>query len=114
MARAGARNRLITLSRDGVQTGTNDFNEPVYGPAVTFDRLASRHDVSDGEKVAAGQVGAFLMTRFAVLSDPETRAVTPAYRLSHDGAAYNILGVKETSEGRQRFIEITTVRDADS
>lgn len=113
MARGGERNRLITLSRDGEEIGRNELNEPIYGPPITFDRLASRSDVSDGERFAAGQIGSFLMTRFVVLSDPETRDVTPVYRLTHGGGAYNIKGVKEANGGRHQFIEITAVRDAD-
>lgn len=113
MVGSGARTRLITLSRDGEKIGENEFNEPIYGNPVSFERLASRLDASDGERFSAGQVGSFRMSRFVVLSDPETRAVTPVYRLDHEGASYNIVGVKEVSEGRHRFIEITSVRDAD-
>lgn len=113
MVGAGERTRLVTLFRDGVETGRNEYNEPIYGPAVSFERLARREDTSDGERLAAGQVGSFLMTRFVVLSDPDTRAVTPVYSLVHEDTKFNIQGVKETKDGRHRLIEITAVRDAD-
>lgn len=113
MAGSGTRTRLITLSRDGAEMGRNEFNEPVYGPAVRFDRLASREDASDGERFAAGQIGSFLMARFVVLSDPDTRRITPVYRLVHEGASFNITSVKEAMGGRRQFIEITATKDAD-
>lgn len=113
MPGAGNRTWLITLTRDGARTGEDEYNAPIYGAPVSFDRLAERKDVSDGERFAAGQVGASLMTRFVVLSDADTRGVTPVYRLTHDGATWNILGTKETKDGRNHFIEITAVRRAE-
>ena len=76
-------------------------------------RWAERNDLSDGERVAAGQVGSYLMSRFKIRSDSQTRTVTAKDRLSHDDAFWNIKGVKEAKGGRSRFIEITAVRDAD-
>lgn len=113
MPGAGKRNRLITLSRDGEQTGTDEFNAPVFGPPITFDRLASREDAADSERFAAGQVGASLLSRFVVLSDDQTRAITPVYRLVHHGDTWNIFGLKETRDGRNRFIEITAAKRAE-
>jgi head-tail adaptor len=74
---------------------------------------AMRRDVSDGEKLATGQVGARLQSRFTVRSSNSTRTITPQDRVSHDGAFWEIVGVKETPDGRNRFIEITAVKDAD-
>lgn len=113
MTRSGTRTRVITLSCDGEKIGTNAMNEPVYGPPITFARLAGRSDVSDSERFAAGQVGAFRSTRFIVLSDPDTRKITPAYRLTHEELEYNIVGVKETLDGRHQAIEITATCEAD-
>lgn len=113
MAGAGALDRRITLERDGEEIGRDQWNEIIYSDPVSFTLWASRKDVSDAERFAAGQTGATLQSRFRVRSSQRTRAVTPVYRLVHDDATWNILGVKETAEGRKRFLEITAIREAD-
>ncbi|WP_404861860.1 phage head closure protein [Georhizobium sp. MAB10] len=113
MTTAQELDRRITLQADGVEIGRDAVNEPIYGDPVNLTVWASRRDVSDGERAAAGQVGATLQSRFVVRSSTATRAVTPIYRLIHEGATWNISGVKETQDGRRRFIEITATKDAD-
>lgn len=105
--------RRITISRPGTQTGTDAFGHPVYGPPVEFSVWAARRDVSDSEKATAGTISSSLMTRFVVRSSSQTRGIKPSHGLTHEGAAYNIMGVKETADGRRRFLEITCVRSAD-
>jgi SPP1 family predicted phage head-tail adaptor len=113
MPGAGALDRRVTLSQPGAATGANALNEPVLAAPTVTTVWARRQDVSDGERLAAGQVGAHRMTRFVVRSTTATRAVTPRAVLKHEGKTYNILGIKETAEGRARFLEITAVMDAD-
>ncbi|MBB4185828.1 SPP1 family predicted phage head-tail adaptor [Sinorhizobium terangae] len=112
MPGAGKLDRRITIERE-TETGRNEVNEPVYEWTALTTVWARRRDASDGEREAAGQVGSTLMTRFVVRSSSVTRTVTPVDRLNYSDATWNILGVKETEEGRNRFIEITAIRDAD-
>lgn len=74
-------------------------------------------DASDGEKIAADQKTATLVCRFVVRSSTMTRDVTPKDRLICRAfgveEAFEILGKKETTEGRNRFIEITAVARVD-
>jgi SPP1 family predicted phage head-tail adaptor len=104
--------RRVTIQR--ATTVYDEFNEPVETWSDVATVWARRRDVSDGEKQAAGQVGAVLMSRFTVRSSTTTRALLPTDVLSHDGGAWNIQGIKEADEGRNRFIEITAIRDADN
>ncbi|RVG20291.1 phage head closure protein [Sinorhizobium meliloti] len=101
----------ITIQRATVVY--DEFNSPVETWSDLATVWARRRDVSDGEKVAAGQVGATLMSRFTVRSTTTTRDMKPTDRLNYDGAIWNIHGLKEADEGRNRFIEITAIRDAD-
>lgn len=110
MPGAGDLDRRITIQR--YTSTTNDFNEEVKSWADLTTVWAMRRDASDGERVTAGKEGAFLMSRFTVRSSSKTRTVTPADRLSYDGAVWNIRGAKETQDGRKRFIEITATRKA--
>lgn len=53
------------------------------------------------------------MSRFTVRSSATTRDVKATDRLNYDGGIWNIQGLKEADEGRNRFIEITAIRDVD-
>lgn len=109
---AGSLDRRITIQRltEGAQNG---FGEPAETWADLTTVWASREDVRDSEKVAAGQRDTALMSRFVVRSSSVTRTVTAIDQLSYDGGVWNIQGVKETKDGRKRFIEITATRDSD-
>ncbi|UUP19509.1 phage head closure protein [Nitratireductor thuwali] len=112
MPGAGKLDRKITIRR--FTSVPNEFNEPVETWSDFLPNIwARREDVSDGEKFAAGQVGSSLRSRFVIRSSTASRTVTPVDRLVHEGSTYNIHGVKETKEGRRRFIEITAVKDND-
>lgn len=87
----------------------NDFNEPVVTWSVVVRVRAKRRDASDGEKVSAGQLGATLMTRFVIRSTVTTRNVLPTDRIRHDDRLWNIIGIKQADEGRNRFLEITAI-----
>ncbi|NVP55967.1 phage head completion protein [Mycoplana rhizolycopersici] len=98
--------RAITVLRFD-ESARNTLNEAVgvWVPVVAV--RASRRDVSDGERSAAGTVGAYLQARFVVRSSVNTRGIVPSDMLRHEGKDWDIKGIKETSEGRHRFLEIT-------
>lgn len=111
---AGDLDRKVTIQR--FTSVPNEFNEPVETWADFKTVRAMRRDVSDRQRVemmAAGQVGAFQVSRFTIRSTSETRTITPVDRLVHDGKTWAIHGIKEADEGRYRFLEITAVKDAD-
>lgn len=105
---AGDLDRRITLRR---KTETNTG----LGVTMTWADLgtvwASRKDVSDGEKMAAGGVMATLAARFVVRSSTLTRGLTPKDALIEGGKTFQIMGVKEM--GRRDFLEITAEARAD-
>lgn len=104
--------RRITIQR-AVSAGANALNEQ----AAIWENYAiiwaRRRDVSDGERDAAGQRGGFLMSRFVVRSTSSTRDLRMIDRIVAEGLPWNIHGIKEADEGRNRFIEITAVRKVD-
>lgn len=110
MPGAGDLDRRIVIER--ATSTTNSFNEPVLTWGTYATIWASRSDVSDGERNAAGQVGSYLMSRFVIRSSPTTRAIKPSDRVSYDGI-WNIHGIKQTQDGRNRFLELTCAKDAD-
>jgi SPP1 family predicted phage head-tail adaptor len=112
MRGAGSLDRRITIQRatEGAQDG---FGHPAMTWVSLTTVWASRADVSDGERVAAGQRDTSLMSRFVIRSSAIARTVTAIDRISYDGAIWQIKGVKETGAGRLRFIEITAVKDSD-
>jgi head-tail adaptor len=114
MPGAGKLDRRITIER--FTYTVNDFNERVgdFEPFVTV--WAQRRDTSDvvkTEVLGAGQLGSFLLSHFIVRSSTQAKTITPADRIAYDGETWNIKGVKEAAAGRNRFIEITAVRDLD-
>lgn len=100
---AGALDRLIQFRRAGLSDdGFNqhetwaDYGAPVW---------ASRTDVRDSEKVAAGQEVATLMSRFVVRWSGFTAGISPADRFTCDGRDWEVAGIKEI--GRRQWIEVT-------
>ena len=108
---AGDLDRRIVIERltEGAQNG---FGEPAETWATLTTVWASRSDIKDAEKVSAGQRDTALMSRFVVRSSAATRSLTSIDRINYQGI-WNIHGVKETGQGRKRFIEITAARDSD-
>ena len=90
----------FTLVDDGFQTVEEwaDHGTPLR---------ASRRDVSDQERAAAGWIEATREARFTIRSSGFTRDLTPKDRLTHDGLTFDIQGIKEAWLGRFRFLEIT-------
>lgn len=83
---------------DGL-TEVDGFGDP--GPEV----WAGKVDVSDAERLRAGQVSSTLTRRFVVASMALTRAITPKDRLVYDGVDYEIYSIKEI--GIRWRLEIT-------
>jgi head-tail adaptor len=106
MPSIGELDRRITVRRL-MEVGRNPYNEPIYEMADFTTVWAGRTDVSDAEKSAAGMVGSVLLSRFVVRSTPITREIVHTDTLAHDGAEWNIDGIKQTRDGRDRFLEIT-------
>ncbi len=111
MTKPGDLDRRIVIERATVTQ--NAFNEDVETWATYATLSAGRKDISDGEKLAGGQVGSSLSSRFVIRSSPKSKAIKPSDRLNYDGAVWSIFGIKETAEGRNRFLEITAARDLD-
>lgn len=84
----------------------NTLNEPVKVWAKFAEVFANRKDVSDGEKLAAGQLGSSIVARFIIRSSTAARTVSPLDRIIHDGKTWEITGVKQADLGRNRFVEI--------
>lgn len=111
---AGDLDREVTIQR--ATATTNEYNEEILAWADFKTVRAMRRDASDRQRIemmAAGQVGAFQVSRFTIRSTTETRTITPVDRLVHEGKTWAIHGIKEADEGRYRFLEITAVKDAD-
>ena len=107
---AGRLDRQVIFQR--FTSTTNDLNEAVKTWADLATRWARREDVSDSELVAAGELGASLGARFVVRKDSVTETLTPADRLTHDGATWNIKAVREPRDDRFRqFLEIRAARE---
>jgi len=111
MTTAQDLDRSITVER--FTETSNQLNESVQTWAVLLKVRAKRRDASDGEKVAAGQAGATLMSRFVIRSSIAARNVAPTDRIHHDDKIWNIIGIKQADEGRNRFIEITAITSLD-
>lgn len=106
MTVTGDLDRRITIRRL-MEVGRNDFNEPIYEMADLLSAWASRTDVSDAERHAAASTGNMLLSRFVIRSNETARTLSHTDILFHEGAEWNIDGIKEARDGRRRFIEIT-------
>lgn len=107
-----ARFERATPGRDALGGAAND------GWQALGTVWAAKSDASDAERFAADQKTAVLTSRFVVRSSELTRSVTPADRLviraHRQETAFEILGVKQTKDGRDRFIEITAIARVDA
>lgn len=94
--------------------GGDDGYSAIDGAFVSAGkRWARKLDVSDRERIATQQQGGDVSTRWGLRSDTLTRTITTAWRLRHRGVSYEITGVKETDDGRDVGIELTTLRRDD-
>lgn len=104
--------RIIRLERATVTqdpgSGENVETWATLGPEKIF---ASYTPVSDGEKVAAGEVGSTLMARFVIRYDSAWSSVNPKDRLVFEGRTFDLWGVKEL--GRHEGFELTAAARSD-
>lgn len=104
---AGALDRQVQFLRagrvdDGLQKKTGPFLP--HGGKI----WASKRDVSDSERFAAGSITAGMMTRFQVRWSSFTASIRETDRLSCEGRTYAIVGIKEL--GRRVGFELTCQR----
>ena len=111
MPGAGNLDRRVTMERATVTQDPFGGDQMAWGTIGTV--WARREDASDGERLSASQVNATLISRFVIRSSIMTRGVTPNDRLNYDGGYWDIHGIKETKDGRNRFLEITAMRQSD-
>lgn len=109
----GELNRRIVIMRaeprdDGTATVPGELH-------AIGRRWAKKHDVSDGERLRAGQQAQDLATRFTVVSDSLTRTITGKDVIMLEGVAYQVVATKE-GRGRRHNegIEITCASQPDS
>ncbi|TDX72603.1 head-tail adaptor [Neorhizobium sp. R1-B] len=108
---AGSLKAKIVIQR--ASATPNEFNEQVETWADLYTCRARREDSSSGEKEAAGQVGAFLMARFAIRRSIEADQIRFTDRLVHEDGIWSIKEIKRLKEAPDMFLEITAIRDAD-
>jgi head-tail adaptor len=112
--KAGKLDRKIVIQRY-TSGGVDAFGEDTAGSWGTFITVsATREDVSDSEKVSAGQINAVRMSRFVIRSSINARSVLPTDRVSYDGCIWDIQGKpKETRRGRRQFLEFLAIAQSD-
>ena len=103
--RAGDLDRRIAIER--FTEMRDPFNNPVKSWHELVTVWAAKTDVSDGERLAAQEVGAEISTRFRIRWSPQVSDIDPKDRVRFEGRIYDIAGVKET--GRREGLEISAV-----
>lgn len=107
----GKLDRRVIIERATVTADA--FNEPIPAWTTFATVWASRQDVSDGENISAGRTTAMAASRFVIRNAGTAAGLTTQDRLNYDGI-WNIEGIKETKEGRNRYLELTCTRNADT
>ncbi|RUT32640.1 head-tail adaptor protein [Arsenicitalea aurantiaca] len=110
MIDGGRRDRRIRLER-AVETGRDAMNAAIYAWHEIATVWAEKVDVSDRERMAAGEVAAEITTRFRCDWSPALDGLNPKDRLVMGSAVFDIWGVKEL--GTREGLEITTAKRAD-
>lgn len=110
MTAVGDLDQRITIERVDI-LGIDTFGNPIceWKPLATI--AASRSDVSDTERVAYGAIVSRLVSRFVIRTGGPAASVNSVDRLAYEGVRWEILGVKETKQGRKRFLEITAMKE---
>lgn len=102
--RAGDLDRRVQFQRAALVD--NGFGEVEVFSDHGTPVWAKKTDVSDGERLRAGEVSATLTARFLVRWSEFTADLTPRDRLIYAGATFAIFGIKEVG-GRRVGLEIT-------
>lgn len=106
MTTAGNLDRRIAIKRR-MRVGDDGHGNYIYEWVPLATVSASRADVSDTERAAYGGIVSELVSRFVIRAGGPAGTVGAADRLDYDGETWDIMGVKETKQGRNRFLEIT-------
>lgn len=110
-ASAGQFDRRVSIWRsERIDDGTATVDGP---PAQVGKRWAKKADISDGERMRAGENAQDLTTRWTLRSDSLTRTIAGGDVLRHKGVDYEVKGTKERRE-REDEIEITTAARLDA
>lgn len=107
-----ARGRDTLVRYMGEVPGTaNGFNEAGSTAWAELGRAwAERHDLSDSERLAAGETLATRIARFRVRRSGVSADLTADDRLEIAGEAWAIRGVKDDPKRPRSMIEITAAR----
>lgn len=108
-AGAGELDRRVTLERYGITR--DEWNNPIEGWINLATVWASRHDVSDTERLRGAEIGSTLTTRFVIRWSAQVADLNTKDQLSCEGLEYGIVGVKQL--GRRAYIEITAAARSD-
>jgi len=100
---AGKLDRRISFERFALVD--DDFQSVETWAAHGSSVAASKDDVSDGERMRAGEVSSQLTSRFQIRSSTFSRGLTPKDRIKYRGETFEIFGIKEI--GRNNRLEIT-------
>lgn len=107
--RGGRLDRRLKIERPRPLTpGGDGHPDPTKWDEVATV-WAAKEDLSDAERVRAGEVGGTATTRFLIRWSSEVADVGPECRGWCDGRLHEFVGVKEAREGRRAGIEITAV-----
>lgn len=98
--------RRVTIERR-VVVGDDGYGGHIVEWQALATVAASRHDVSDSERFAYGGIVSDTLRRFTIRASGPQAGVNSVDRLRYGGKVWNIIGVKETRDGRNRFLEIT-------
>lgn len=106
---AGELDRRITIRRS-TETA-NELNEPIFAWSDLMTVWAAYEPVSDGERMRAQQVGAWLSARFRIRWSRQAATIDGRDQVVFDGRTFGILGVKEI--GRREGLEISASSEAE-
>lgn len=103
------RHRITFLRSEPVDDGLATVDDL---PVREMTRRAKKIDVSDLERLRAGELGSELTSRFIVRADSLTRLVRPQSLIACGEATYSVTGVRDPDD-RGRWIEISAVSRPD-
>lgn len=106
---AGDLDRRVTLERYGVTR--DEWNNPIEGWLPLATVWASKHDISDTERLHGAEMGSTLTTRFVIRWSKTVTDFNTKDRLVCEGLEYGVVGVKEL--GRRQYLEITATARSD-
>jgi head-tail adaptor len=109
---AGELDRRIRFERPNpAQDDMGGETDGGFTPLRTV--WAKRTDLSAAESFKADERSGVVVVLFKVRSSELVRTITTADQITHNGAAFEITGIKETREGRNNYLEFSTVARID-